>query len=207
MLALERLGISIEIGSIYPPLTSMRHEHAARLKAPIYYAPPQHILRVREKHAKADGSWPAEMVEQHEQKYGTPLKAAQRARNVLYFADLFARHNIEHCHTILQSRRSHGTVSQKMSGITFSVSAYGDHGRSGHDELLGEIPRGGIHRGGNRLQREVAATAVPRIRDKIHRVYNGMDLGFISPSRPQQTPPTTILSVGRRFPSRVRRLD
>jgi len=90
MLALERLGFSIEIGSIHPPLTSLRHELAARLKGPLYYAPPQHILRIREKQAKADGSWPAELVGQHEQKYGKAYKAAQRARNALYFADLFA---------------------------------------------------------------------------------------------------------------------
>ena len=34
MLALERLGIELEIGSVYPPLTSLRHEHISRLRAP-----------------------------------------------------------------------------------------------------------------------------------------------------------------------------
>ena len=40
MLALEQLGFELEIGSVYPPLTSLRHEHIACLRAPIHYAPP-----------------------------------------------------------------------------------------------------------------------------------------------------------------------
>ena len=52
MLALERLGVALEIGSVYPPLTSLRHEHISRLQAPIYYAPPQKILKIWEKNAK-----------------------------------------------------------------------------------------------------------------------------------------------------------
>ena len=39
MLALEQLGVPLEIGSVYPPLTSLRHEHLSRLRAPIRYAP------------------------------------------------------------------------------------------------------------------------------------------------------------------------
>jgi hypothetical protein len=40
MLALERLGFSLVIGSIHPPLTSIRHPHATRLRTPVHYAPP-----------------------------------------------------------------------------------------------------------------------------------------------------------------------
>ena len=205
MLALERLGVSIEIGSIYPPLTSMRHEHAARLKAPIYYAPPQHILRVHEKQAKADGSWPAEMVEQHEQKYGKPFKAAQRARNALYFAGLFARHNIEHCHVHFANRAAHTALFlKKMAGITFSVSAHGQDFMVdlGHDELLREIFREAEFIAAETdYSVKLLQERCPESADKIHRVYNGMDLDSISPNRPQRAPGlTTILSVGRLVP-------
>ncbi|PYJ69766.1 MAG: hypothetical protein DME75_10400 [Verrucomicrobia bacterium] len=41
MLALERLGWTLEIGSVYSPLASLRHEHITRLRAPVRYAPPQ----------------------------------------------------------------------------------------------------------------------------------------------------------------------
>ena len=94
MLALERSGFVLEVASVYSPLTSLRHEHISRLRAPIHYAPPQQILRIWEKKAKADGSWPAALVELHENKFGPHFKAEQRARNALYFARRFAR-NVE----------------------------------------------------------------------------------------------------------------
>jgi hypothetical protein len=43
---LERIGVDLEIGSIYPPLTSLRHEHISRLRAPVHYdAAPRKFLR------------------------------------------------------------------------------------------------------------------------------------------------------------------
>src|ERR1700704_5302508 len=78
MLALERRGVELEIGSVYPPLTSLRHEHIACLSAPIHYAPPQEILKSSEKDAKITGKWPRDLVERHEQKYGSAGKAQQR---------------------------------------------------------------------------------------------------------------------------------
>ena len=80
MLALERQGINLVIGSVYPPLTSLRHEYIGRLRAPIHYAPPQEILKILERNAKTDGKWPRDLVEQHDAKYGPAAKAAQRAR-------------------------------------------------------------------------------------------------------------------------------
>src|SRR5213080_420297 len=46
MLALERLGLELTIGSVYPPLTSLRHEHISCLRASIHYAPPHQILKI-----------------------------------------------------------------------------------------------------------------------------------------------------------------
>src|SRR5215472_13051025 len=68
MLALERCGIDLVIGSIYPPLTSLRHEYMASLAAPIHYAPPQQILKIQEQNAKAGRAtfqWPGKLVAQH----------------------------------------------------------------------------------------------------------------------------------------------
>src|SRR5437870_13417443 len=83
MLALERLGLELEIGSVYPPLPSLRHEHVSCLRAPIHYAPPQEILRLSEKNAKIAGRWPRDLGEQHERKYRPGVKAEQRGRNAL----------------------------------------------------------------------------------------------------------------------------
>src|SRR5213080_1488162 len=96
MLALERRGLELEIGSVYPPLTSLRHEHISRLRAPVHYASPQEILRLSEENAKIAGRWPRDLVEQHERKYAPGVKAEQRARNALYFADFFTRKGVDH---------------------------------------------------------------------------------------------------------------
>ena len=58
ILALERMGVELELYSIYPPPTSFRHGHAARIGAEIHYAPPQSILKLGEQQAKRAGRWP-----------------------------------------------------------------------------------------------------------------------------------------------------
>src|SRR5689334_12433944 len=113
MLALERSGFFLEIGSVYSPLTSLRHEHISRLRAPIHYAPPQQILRIWEKKAKANGSWPAALIDLHERKFGPRFKPGQRARNALYFARLFARDGVEHFHVHFANRAAHTALFVK----------------------------------------------------------------------------------------------
>src|ERR1044072_6706005 len=88
MLELERRGFDLVVGSVHSPLLSLRHKHLRRLKASIHSAPPQSILKIWEKQAKANGRWPHELIEAHDKKYGPSFKASLRARNALYFADL-----------------------------------------------------------------------------------------------------------------------
>ncbi len=186
MLALERRGMELVIGSIYPPLASLRHEHIAALRAPIHYAPPQEILMIWEKNAKTDRSspqrieWPEKLVQQHEQKYGPGAKAELRARNALYFADFFARNGVDHVHVHFANRAAHTALFLKeISGIPFSVTAHGQDFMKdlGSDDLLREICAAA----------EFVAAETDYSRDllrqrcrdsaaKIHRVYNGIDL-------------------------------
>src|SRR5438874_13738501 len=90
MLALERRGIELVIGSVYPPLTSLRHEYISRLRAPIHYAPPQEILRILERNANTTRKWPRGLAEQHACQYGPMAKANQSPRNAFYFAESLA---------------------------------------------------------------------------------------------------------------------
>src|ERR1700726_1197830 len=89
MLALERFGVALEIGSVYSPLTSLRHQHISRLRAPIHYAPPQQILRIWEKNAKVNGKWPGALVDLHERKYGGGLQSDPRGGNLRSFSGLY----------------------------------------------------------------------------------------------------------------------
>jgi glycosyltransferase involved in cell wall biosynthesis len=205
MLALERLGWSLTIGSVYSPLTSLRHEHIARLRAPIHYAPPQPILRIWEKKAKADGRWPCALVDLHEQKYGPAFKASQRARNALWFADLFTRRGVEHFHVHFANRAAHTALFVKeLSKLTFSVTAHGQDFMTdlGNDDLLREIcDAAEFVAAETDYSRDLLRRRCPQAAGKIHRVYNGLDLeAFPAPTQPARTFKPRIVSVGRLVP-------
>src|SRR6266498_3720348 len=205
MLALERLGVELEIGSIYPPLTSLRHEHTSCLHAPIDYAPPQKILRIWEKEAKTGrtaGKWPRELVDRHERKYGPSVKAEQRARNAVYFADLFTRNRVDHFHVHFANRAAHTALFvEEISGIPFSVTAHGQDFMKdlGNDDLLREIcAAADFVAAETDYSRELICQRCPHSAAKIYRVYNGIDLErFPDPVPPQANAVLRIISVGR----------
>ncbi|MDP9292764.1 MAG: glycosyltransferase, partial [Verrucomicrobiota bacterium] len=202
MLALENLGVSIEVASIHPPWTSLRHEHAARLKAEIVYAPPAAVLKLLEKNAKSDKRWPGELVASHEKKYGVDFKPALRCRNALYFADRFAREGIGHVHVHFANRAAHTALFLKaMSGIRFSVTAHGQDFMTdlGSDELLREIcHEAEFVAAETEFSKKLLAEKCPESVGKLVRVYNGMDLGNFPHAPPNETGnPPRILSVGR----------
>jgi glycosyltransferase involved in cell wall biosynthesis len=180
MLALERLGFELEIGSVYPPLTSLRHEHIASLRAPIHYAPPQEILKISEENAKTEGKWPRDLVDRHEQKYGSSVKAEQRARNALYFADHFKRCGVDHVHVHFANRAAHTAMFLKeISGIPFSITAHGQDFMKdlGNDDLLREICAAAEFVAAETdYSRDLLRQRCPDSAAKIHRVYNGIDL-------------------------------
>jgi len=202
MLALERLGIELEIGSVYPPLTSLRHEHISRLRALIHYAPPQKILRIWEKEAKTTGKWPRELVDRHERKYGPGVKAEQRARNALYFADLFTRNCVDRFHVHFANRAAHTALFVKeISGIPFSVTAHGQDFMKdlGNDDLLREICADAEFVATETdYSRELLCQRCPDSAAKIYRINNGIDLEpfpDLLPTKANAAP--RIISVGR----------
>src|ERR1700720_484037 len=202
MLALERFGLTLEIGSVYSPLTSLRHEHISRLRAPIHYGPPQQILRIWEKNAKANGKWPGALVDLHERKYGRRVKSEQRARNALYFADLFTRKGVDHFHVHFANRAAHTALFLKeISGITFSVTAHGQDFMIdlGNDDLLREICAAAEFVAAETdYSCELLCQRCPDSAAKIHRVYNGIDLErFPAPALATMDHLPRIISVGR----------
>ena len=214
MLALERLGLELTIGSVYPPLTSLRHEHISCLRASIHYAPPQEILKILENAARTTGKWPRDLVQQHEQKYGPSGKAELRARNACYFADFFARNDVEHVHVHFANRAAHTALFLKeISGIPFSVTAHGQDFMKdlGSDDLLREICAAAEFVAAETdYSRELLCRRCPDSAAKIHRVYNGIDLERFpitnsEPPRPRRSEQPVaasyqaprIISVGR----------
>src|SRR5262249_15415827 len=205
MLALEQRGIELVIGSVYPPLTSLRHEYISRLRALIRYAPPQQILRIWQANAKAGRAtftWPIALIEQHEQKYGPSVKAELRARNALYFAEFFARSGVDHVHVHFANRAAHTALFLKeISGISFSVTAHGQDFMKdlGSDDLLREIcAAAGFVAAETDYSRDLLRERCPNSAAKIHRIYNGIDLErfpALRSSNSNRIP--RIVSVGR----------
>lgn len=203
MLALEHLGFALMVGSIHPPLTSIRHAHAGRLQAPIHYAPPQPILRLWEEKTRAENRWPEALIATHEQKYGNGVKAATRARNATYFAELFARNKVDHFHVHFANRAAHTALFLKaMTNIPFSITAHGQDfiADLGNDDLLREIcDAAEFVAVETEYSRGLMAQRCPGSAGKVHRVYNGMNLAnFFRPAATVQAAgPVQILSVGR----------
>ena len=203
MLELERRGFELLIGAVHPPLTSIRHAHAARLKAPVHYAPPSSILKVWEERAREDFRWPEKLIHDHERKYGAEFKPALRARNASYFAYLFAREGIRHFHVHFANRAAHTALFLKeMMGIPFSVTAHGQDFMSdlGSDELLREICAAAEFVAVETdYSRGLLSGRCPDAMTKIHRVYNGMDFtNFITAEPPAYTTEAVrVVSIGR----------
>src|SRR5438105_3871598 len=203
MLELERRGFELVVGSIHPPLTSIRHPHTRALKAPVHYAPPAPIVRLWEEKVRNESRWPHDLVEAHERKYGAAVKAPTRARNATYFAELFRREGVDHFHVHFANRAAHTALFLKaMSGIPFSVTAHGQDFMAdlGNDDLLCEIcDAAEFVAVETEYSRGLMQMRCPNAAQKIHRVYNGMDLAnFVGAGCKAATNATVeILSVGR----------
>jgi glycosyltransferase involved in cell wall biosynthesis len=221
MLELERREHEIVLGSLYPPKTALRHEYLTRLRAPIRYAPSSRELDKLARKAKRKGRWPTAMVAQHEEKYGTEYKAALRARNALFFVELFERERVPHFHVHFANRAAHTAMFVKaISGIPFSMTAHGQDFMSdlGNDELLRELCASAEFVGAETdYSRDLLAARCLESHEKIFRVYNGIDLsrfplreaplqvrgpaasGFVEPTARREARPSDIrfLSVGR----------
>jgi len=213
MLELERREDEIILGSLYPPKTALRHEYLKKLRAPIRYAPPSRELDALARKAKRAGRWPSALVAQHEKKYGAEYKAALRARNALFFVELFEGARVRHFHVHFANRAAHTAMFVKaVSGIPFSMTAHGQDFMSdlGNDELLRELCASAEFVGAETdFSRDLLAARCPESRSKIFRVYNGIDLSRFPrrdmllhvPGRAEARPSKIrFLSVGRLVP-------
>jgi glycosyltransferase involved in cell wall biosynthesis len=202
ILGLEQKSVSIEIASINPPNTTLRHAALTRLQAPVFYAPPTMVLKELEKRARESKRWPSELIEEHEQNFGASFKSGIRARNALYFAQLFESRGIKHVHVHFANRATHTALFiKRIAKIPFSFTAHAQDFLLdlGSDELLGELCReAAFVVAVSDWSADVLRQKFPDCANKIHRIYNGFDLRQLAPSgagSPSKVP--VILSVGR----------
>ena len=203
MLELERRGWDLVIASMYPPKTPVRHEYLARFRARVQYAPDKHALEKLVKKAKRNGRWPEAMVEEHSRKFGPDYKAALRARNALFFVELFERERVPYFHVHFANRAAHTALFVKaISGIPFSLTAHGQDFMSdlGNNDLLREICAAAEFVGAEtEYSRDLLAARCPESIDKILRIFNGLELANF-PSAATTGKTVRVLSVGRLVP-------
>ncbi|QQL45528.1 glycosyltransferase family 4 protein [Sulfuriroseicoccus oceanibius] len=205
MLELGRQDVDLVVASICPPKDSFRHERLNDLQAPVFHQPGTAVLKRLEAEARADGSWPQEMIDRHEREYGPSYKAATRARNALYFSKLFKRLGVSHFHVHFANRATHTALFIKaISGITFSFTPHAQDFMVdlGSDDLLREMCREAkFVVAVSDFSRNLLCETCPDSCDKITRIYNGIDPeGFplASPgSEWANGMPLRIISVGR----------
>lgn len=206
MLELERRGHEIVLASLYPPKTELRHEYLTSRRAPIRYAPDSRALDRLARLAKRRGQWPAALIGDHERRFGPGYKAALRARNALFFVEVFAAENVRHFHVHFANRAAHTAMFVKaISGIPFSLTAHGQDFMSdlGSDELLRELCAAAEFVGAETdYSRDLLADRCPASAHKIFRVYNGLDLSrFPQPGNDSgKCGPLRLVSVGRLVP-------
>lgn len=203
MLELERRGIELAIASMYPPKTPVRHEYLARFRAPVHYAPEKSVLEDLVRKAKRKGRWPEQLIAEHERKYGPDYKAPLRARNALFFVDLFEREKVGHVHVHFANRAAHTALFVKaISGIPFSVTAHGQDFMTdlGNEELLCEICAGAEFVAAETdYSRDLLAHRCRTSASKIIRVYNGIELEKFPPvaNAAISSGLVRLLSIGR----------
>jgi glycosyltransferase involved in cell wall biosynthesis len=204
MLELERRGWDLVIASMYPPKTPVRHEYLARFCAQVQYAPDKHALEKLVKKAKRSGRWPDAMVEEHSRKYGPDYKAALRARNALFFVELFERERVPHFHVHFANRAAHTALFVKaISGIPFSLTAHGQDFMSdlGNDDLLREICAAAEFVGAEtEYSRDLLVARCPESTDKILRIFNGLEPAKFPSFETKAGQTGQVLSVGRLVP-------
>jgi len=205
MLELGRQGVDLVVASIYPPKDSFRHERLNELEAPVFHQPGAAVLKRLEAEARADGSWPQELIDRHEREYGASFKAATRARNALYFAKLFKRLGVAHFHVHFANRATHTALFIKaISGVSFSFTPHAQDFMVdlGSDDLLREMCREAkFVVAVSDFSRNLLCETCPDSSDKITRIYNGIEPDGFALSSPGAAwangMPLRIISVGR----------
>jgi glycosyltransferase involved in cell wall biosynthesis len=179
MLALEALGLAIEIDASSPPKLTFRHERLAKLAAETHFLPPPKIVRAIAVRAERAGRWPAEAVAEYERRYGKDSGARTLARQALALAAQLERRGVAHVHAHFASHAAQVALFLKrVAGFPFSMTAHAQDFMVdlGSDDLLREICREAeFVVAVSDWSRDKLRATCPESADKIVRVYNGID--------------------------------
>ena len=202
MLALEAAGWDVSVAAINPPVQALRHARLDALRAPVLHNPPPSVRRVMESRARADGRWPAAMVDEFAARFGGGDEAAKRCRNALYFSEILPELGIDHLHIHFANQATYSALFLKaLAGLSFSFTPQAQDFMVDlrTPELLREMARESafIVAPCDDARRELADRC-PDSAAKMVRIYNGIDpSGYPAPAKAPRSGPLRIVSVGR----------
>lgn len=202
MLALEAAGWDVSVAAINPPVQALRHARLDTLRAPVLHNPPPSVRKVMESRARADGRWPAAMVDEFAARFGGGDEAAKRCRNALYFSEILPEIGIDHVHIHFANQATYSALFLKaLAGLSFSFTPQAQDFMVDlrTPELLREMARESafIVAPCDDARRELADRC-PDSAAKMVRIYNGIDpSGYHAPAGAPRSGPLRIVSVGR----------
>jgi len=205
MLELESLGYELDIVSLNPPIDAFRHERYDDFAAEVFYPPPSSVLNAWKQRFVESGEWQrilGPMIERHDREYGLDYKAATRARNAVYFAELMKSRGVDQIHVHFANRATHTALFIKQwAGIPFSFTAHAQDFMVdlGNDDLLREMcAEANFVVAVSDHSRDLLRETCPDSAAKIDRVYNGIrpaDFPLAADIKSQR--PLRIVTIGR----------
>lgn len=179
MLALEALGLALEIDATSPPKTTFRHERLARLKAELHVLPAPRIVRVHALRAEHEGRFPTALVTEYDGRYGRDAGGRTLARQAIALAPGLERRGVAHVHAHFTSHAAKVALFLKrVAGFPFSLTAHAQDFMVdlGSDDLLRELVRESEFTVAvSDWSRDKLRGLCPDSSDRILRVYNGID--------------------------------
>jgi glycosyltransferase involved in cell wall biosynthesis len=212
ILALERAGVEVEIFSLLKPPAEPRHGLLSELRAPVTYLPSNgNLSRIRmlEGLEATDTSFRA-LVDDTAEAFG-PLYPAKNGEDIAALhlkaaalALLAQQRRIGHLHAHFGSDATTAALlAGRLSGLGYSFTAhardiYHTYDTVETDNAMRRIKIGEarfvvtVSDYNARYLRRLCASAA----DRIHRIYNGIDLNRFVPD-PGARQPGLIVAVGR----------
>ena len=202
ILALEALGLDLEIVATSAPRTTFRHERLAEVRAPVTYLPPQKILRAHELVAERQGRFPTALLADQEQRHGDVAPVRTRVRHALALSQALIARGVAHVHAHFAGHAAH--VARLVHGITGIPYSFTAHAQDfmvdvASEELLRELCReAAFVVAVSDWSRTRLQQTCPEASERILRVYNGIEPeDFAAPALHEGHGVPRIVSVGR----------
>lgn len=207
ILALEALGVKIQIVSLYHPDLKVAHQALKSIKAPVYYIPESfwrdlpHMLRAQ---AHFMFAYPTRWIRalsltilRHN------LKAVKLWLQSARIASELESSDVSHIHAhFAHSPTTVAMLTSTLLGLNFSFTCHAKdvyaNKRLTSPGFFRNLELASFVVVGSERTKQDIIKAWPRlIREKIHVVYNGLDLGRFQRRTTEPKREGTILSVGR----------